>query len=59
LSDLLKKNKKWDWSDESQQAFNKLKMAIMFVPVMKFLDFLTSFKVYIDASNRVVGGVLV
>jgi len=34
-------------------------MTVMSEPVMKFPDFLMSFKVYIDASDRAVGGVLV
>jgi len=59
LSDLLKKNWKWNWTDGCQWAFEKLKRAVTSAPVLKLLDFERPFEVHTDASDRAIGGVLV
>ena len=59
LSDMLKKNRRWDWSSECQLAFDKLRRAVMSAPVLKLPDFEKPFEVHTDASDKAVGGVLV
>jgi hypothetical protein len=58
LSDLLKKNRCWDWSSECQLTFDKLRRAVTSAPVLKLPDFKKSFEVHTDASDKAVGGVL-
>lgn len=59
LTDLLKKDQKWCWTDECQEAFDKLKSAVASEPVLKLPDFELPFEVHTDASDRAIGGVLV
>jgi hypothetical protein len=59
LSDLLKKNWKWNWTDGYRWAFEKLKRAVTSAPVLKLPDFERPFEVHTDASDRAIGGVLV
>jgi hypothetical protein len=39
LTDLLKKDKQWHWSDQCQTAFDKLKDAIASEPVLRLPNF--------------------
>jgi len=59
LSDLLKKNQRWEWTVDCQQAFEKLKTAVASAPVLGLPDFEKPFEVHTDASDRAIGGVLV
>ena len=59
LTDLLKKDQKWAWNDECQEAFEKLKSAVASEPVLKLPEFELPFEVHTDASDRAIGGVLV
>ncbi|KAG6526884.1 hypothetical protein ZIOFF_008971 [Zingiber officinale] len=59
LTDLLKKNMRWEWSDACKEAFEKLKTAIASEPVLRLPDFELPFEVHTDASDRAIGGVLV
>ncbi|KAK8586224.1 hypothetical protein V6N13_130745 [Hibiscus sabdariffa] len=58
LTDLLKKDKEWDWSRECQAAFEKLKEAMVSEPVLKLPDYAKPFEVHTDASDVAIGGVL-
>ena len=58
FTDLLKKNREWEWSDASQTAFERLKAAVTEEPVLALLDFTKAFEVYTDASDFAIGGVL-
>ena len=58
LTDLLKKNKAWCWSDECQTAFEALKQAVSEEPVMALPDYGKPFEVHTDASYFAIGGVL-
>ncbi|XP_043717547.1 uncharacterized protein LOC122665462 [Telopea speciosissima] len=58
LTDLLKKNKAWEWSDSCQDAFDDLKKAIMEKPVLALPDYGKPFEVHTDASDFAIGGVL-
>lgn len=59
LTDLLKKDQKWVWSERCQAAFDKLKSAVASEPVLRLPDFELPFEVHTDASDRAIGGVLV
>ncbi|XP_022872717.1 uncharacterized protein LOC111391700 [Olea europaea var. sylvestris] len=58
LTDLLKKNKTWDWSEKCQTAFDDLKAAVMEEPVLALPDFTKTFEVQTDASDFAIEGVL-
>ena len=59
LTDLLKKERKWEWDEEFQAAFQKLKDVITSEPVLRLPDLELSFKVHTNVSNKALGGVLV
>ncbi|XP_047253596.1 uncharacterized mitochondrial protein AtMg00860-like [Capsicum annuum] len=59
LTDLLKKDVKWVWSDKGDAAFQMLKKDIASKPILKLLDFELPFELQTDASDKAVGGVLV
>ena len=59
LTDLLKKDAKWVWSKQCEEAFQNLKNAIASKPILKFPDFELPFEVHTDASDKAIGGVLV
>ena len=59
VTDLLKKDKKWEWSSKCQAAFDELKSAMSSEPVLRFPNLELPFEVQTDASDRALGGVLV
>ncbi|KAL0307162.1 UNVERIFIED_CONTAM: Gag-Pol polyprotein [Sesamum radiatum] len=59
LTDLLRKNQKWEWTVACDDAFRSLKQAISSQPVLKLPQFDKPFEVQVDASDRALGGVLV
>ena len=58
LTNLLKKNQTWDWTEECQRAFDRLKHAVSEEPVMVLADHTKPFEVHTDASDFAIGGVL-
>ena len=58
LTDLLKKNTKFIWSDQCETAFHKIKAILMSSPVLTAPDFQKQFKLSVDASDKGCGGVL-
>ncbi|KAL5775964.1 hypothetical protein ACOSP7_013524 [Xanthoceras sorbifolium] len=58
LTDLLKKNKAWEWSSECQEAFEGLKKAVTEEPVLSLPDHSKPYEVQTDASDFAIGGVL-
>ncbi|KAL0368286.1 UNVERIFIED_CONTAM: Transposon Tf2-12 polyprotein [Sesamum calycinum] len=59
LTDLLRKDQKWEWTVACEDAFKLLKQAISSQPVLKLPQFDRPFEVQVDASDRALGGVLV
>ena len=59
LTDLLKKDRQWDWSQECREAFEKLKAVVTSDPILRLPDFDLPFEVQTDASDFAIGGVLV
>ncbi|KAI4313124.1 hypothetical protein L6164_026131 [Bauhinia variegata] len=58
LTNLLKIDKTWNWSQECQNAFEDLKRAVSQEPVMVLPDCSKPFEVHTDASDFAIGGVL-
>ena len=59
LTNLLKKGKKFLWSNGCQYAFDKLKAILKSTPVLLAPDFDKSFKLAVDASDIGAGAVLI
>jgi len=55
---LIRKNVKWQWEEEQQKAFDKLKRVFMTGPVLAAPDLDKEFRVETDASNYATGRVL-
>ena len=58
LTTLLKRDKKFYWNDECQQAFDRTKAILQTVPVLTSPNFDKPFKLHIDASDVGAGSVL-
>ena len=58
LSDLFKKNQRWEWFVECQWSFEKLKTMVTSTLVFRLHDFEKSFKVYLNASDKAIRGVM-
>ena len=58
LTNLLKKNTKFVWTQSCQEAFDKLKAILKSEPVLAAPDFQKPFKLAVDASDVGAGGVL-
>ena len=58
LSDLLKKDYTWQWTEGEQSAFEGLKTALTTTPILVYPDFTHSFLYTTDASDIEVGAVL-
>ena len=58
LRDLLRKGTKFVWLDEHEQAFKKLKEALINSPLLAFPEFNTPFKLYTDGSYSGIGAIL-
>jgi hypothetical protein len=58
ITDLLKKEEKFVWNAERDEAFQTLKKLLTTSPVLAFPDITKSFDVYCDASGTGLGCVL-
>ena len=58
LTNLLKKNSSFVWTEQCQCAFDKIKALLMSSPVLKAPDFKKQFKLVVDASDVGIGAVL-
>ena len=58
LTELLKKNVIYQWTDTQQKAFDALKQALISAPVLKLPDFSQEFVIETDASEQGIGAVL-
>lgn len=58
LTNLLKKDIKFTWSDECQKSFDTLKKALCSEPILKYPDFTKTFILTTDASNKALGAIL-
>jgi len=55
---LTRKNVKWQWRQEQQKVFDKLKQVFMTKPVLAALDLDKEFRVETDTSNYTTRRVL-
>ena len=58
LTKLLRKDTKFQWSNEAQTAFEELKQKLTSDPVLVFPDFNREFILYTDASDVAIGYIL-
>ena len=58
LHDLVKKDKKWDWTKREEKAFRELKERFTKEPVLAALDIDKKIRMEVDASDYATGGVL-
>nr|GEX11339.1 hypothetical protein [Tanacetum cinerariifolium] len=58
LSKLTKKNKKYEWGMEEEEAFQTLKKKLCFAPILALPEGTKNFIVYCDASLKGFGAVL-
>jgi hypothetical protein len=55
MHQLLKKNAKFDWNEDCENAFNKLKTTLISAPILIFPDFNKDFVLTTDASRTSIG----
>ena len=58
LTELLRNNVKFVWTDRCQSAFERLKALLQSAPVLSAPDFNHPFKLAVDASDMAAGAVL-
>ena len=58
LTGLTRASIDWEWSTPQHQAFNRLKLALTTVPVLKLPDFEQQFVVTTNTSDTAVGAIL-
>ena len=58
LTDLTKKEVKWNWTSKCQDTFDHIKECLTIAPLLKMPDPGKPFKVIADASQTAVGAVL-
>jgi hypothetical protein len=58
LTQLLKKDKKFEWTEKCKQSFQELKKRLVSAPILTMPDITKSFDVYCDASRLGLGSVL-
>ena len=58
MTELLKKDTKFKWTDECEPSFQELKKRLVTAPVLILPDIRKDFQVYCDASRLGLGGVL-
>jgi len=58
LHDLVKKDKKWEWTEREEKAFKELKEKFTKEPVLAAPDIDKKMRMEVDASDYAMGGVL-
>ena len=58
MTELLKKDTKFKWTNECEASFQELKKRLVTAPVLILPDIRKDFQVYCDASRLGLGGVL-
>ena len=58
LHDLVKKDKKWEWTEREEKAFKELKERFTKEPVLAASDIDEKMRMEVDALDYVMGGVL-
>ena len=58
LHDMVKKDKKWEWTERQEKVFRELKEQFTKEPVLAALDLDKKLRVEVDTSDYATGGVL-
>nr|CAE04199.2 OSJNBa0011E07.8 [Oryza sativa Japonica Group] len=58
MTQLVKKEKKFVWSEQCQESFEQLKEKLTSAPILVLPDIRKDFVIYCDASRQGLGGVL-
>jgi hypothetical protein len=58
LTQLLKKDKKFEWTEKCEESFQELKKRLVSAPILTMSDITKSFDIYCDASKLGLGSVL-
>ena len=58
LTELTKKNRRWQWTEAEQEAFNTLKVKLTTPPVLAYPQYEAEFVLFTDASDTCLGAVL-
>jgi hypothetical protein len=58
MTQLLKKDKKFEWTPKCEESFQELKKRLVTAPVLTMPDITKNFDVYCDASKLGLGCVL-
>ena len=58
LNNLLRDNTPFEWTDSCQEAFDRLKTALISAPILAFPDFEKQFILSTDASGHALGYIL-
>lgn len=59
ISDLLKKkHARFQWTPEANEAFEKVKVALVSAPVLTMPDYTVPFEIHCDASDLGIGAIL-
>jgi hypothetical protein len=58
MTELLKKDKKFEWTPSCEASFQKLKKRLMTTPILVVPDMEKSFSIYCDVSGQGLGCVL-
>ena len=59
ITDLLKKNSKFNWQPKHQQAFQELKQALVSAPILAYPRTDLPYSLFTDASDNAIGAVLI
>ncbi len=58
LTDLLKKDKEFEWNDTCKKSFEELKKLLCSHPILRLPDLSRAFILYTDASQYALGAIL-
>ncbi|XP_045479182.1 uncharacterized protein LOC123684075 [Harmonia axyridis] len=58
LTNLLKKNQKFEWTNKCQKSFDQFKELLSKEPILQFPNFSETFILTTDASNDAIGAIL-
>ena len=58
MENILKKDSKFQWTEECQQSFDTLKKKMVIAPILVFPVWSKEFHVHVDASSISLGAVL-
>jgi len=58
LHDIVKKDRKWEWTEKQEKAFEELKKKFTQEPVLVIPDLDKKMRMKVDASDYTMGGML-